>query len=593
MNESLEQLYQEARSALKAKNYERAGDLLRQILLIDENYKDASRLLARVVREKRRHWYNGIRLWGTVIGLVVIGLLVWIVPKLLMPATPASQAVKISSPATTIPTDTAMPTVTALPTLTPIPLAWKRIDVGQEFTRDTVTALVFDTKDPDILYADTQHAGIYISIDGGISWGPVQPNDLSNNPSYTILLQDSKDAIQDVSTFSNTAPDGIKRLYQYSDVVKGVSQYWYLSEDGGTSWSRFSEGGTYSKGEFSPIAFDKLGEVYVFCGNNICKFSPDGKPLQILREPGVGVQSVIALSPYDPNTIYAAGAGIAVSKDGGLTWVREDNGMGADVLQLEVGLGNPNFLYLLLGECFLQTDNQGIAQPLYLSSNGGAEWEFLTDAGCYLIKDVDGKTLYRQTETFAWGDSVHWIWRSSTSGKSWVKVFVPTAAGTLVADPKQSGVLFAYLDLPLEFITKNYGNSWEASPLKDTRPCYGSTAQFIDSYVPMASDPRNRDHVLFFDRGHLQESFDGCASYGAILGNRPDNIDSIAIDPNTPNTIYAGADSGAYVSFDSGKSWNQINDGLLGATVVYSIVVDPQSNVYTATPYGIFQLEKK
>ncbi len=30
-----------------------------------------------------------------------------------------------------------------------------------------------------------------------------------------------------------------------------------------------------------------------------------------------------------------------------------------------------------------------------------------------------------------------------------------------------------------------------------------------------------------------------------------------------------------------------------GATVVYSIVVDPQSNVYAATPYGIFQLTSK
>jgi hypothetical protein len=37
----LESLHQEARTALKAKNYDRASDLLRQILLIDENYKDA------------------------------------------------------------------------------------------------------------------------------------------------------------------------------------------------------------------------------------------------------------------------------------------------------------------------------------------------------------------------------------------------------------------------------------------------------------------------------------------------------------------------------------------------------------------------
>jgi len=47
------------------------------------------------------------------------------------------------------------------------------------------------------------------------------------------------------------------------------------------------------------------------------------------------------------------------------------------------------------------------------------------------------------------------------------------------------------------------------------------------------------------------------------------------------------------VSFNGGQSWDQINDGLLGANVVYSIVVDLQSNVYVATPYGIFKLESK
>jgi hypothetical protein len=70
-------------------------------------------------------------------------------------------------------------------------------------------------------------------------------------------------------------------------------------------------------------------------------------------------------------------------------------------------------------------------------------------------------------------------------------------------------------------------------------------------------------------------------------------VNTLARDPKNVNTIYAGTDGGAYVSFNGGQSWGQINDGLLGATVVYSIVVDPQSNVYAATPYGIFKLEKK
>jgi photosystem II stability/assembly factor-like uncharacterized protein len=70
-------------------------------------------------------------------------------------------------------------------------------------------------------------------------------------------------------------------------------------------------------------------------------------------------------------------------------------------------------------------------------------------------------------------------------------------------------------------------------------------------------------------------------------------VNTVAIDHHNPNTVYAGTDGGAYISFDFGQTWHQINDGLLGATVVYSIVVDNDSNVYAATPYGIFKLESK
>ena len=45
----LASLYHEARFALKARDYDRAIRLLKQILIIDENYQDASRLLAQAV----------------------------------------------------------------------------------------------------------------------------------------------------------------------------------------------------------------------------------------------------------------------------------------------------------------------------------------------------------------------------------------------------------------------------------------------------------------------------------------------------------------------------------------------------------------
>jgi photosystem II stability/assembly factor-like uncharacterized protein len=71
-------------------------------------------------------------------------------------------------------------------------------------------------------------------------------------------------------------------------------------------------------------------------------------------------------------------------------------------------------------------------------------------------------------------------------------------------------------------------------------------------------------------------------------------VNTIAIDPNNPKTLYAGtASNGVYISFNSGAYWEPINDGLLNATSVYAIVVDSQSKAYAATSDGLFTLEGK
>jgi len=131
------------------------------------------------------------------------------------------------------------------------------------------------------------------------------------------------------------------------------------------------------------------------------------------------------------------------------------------------------------------------------------------------------------------------------------------------------------------------GKSWQ--------PCgnLGEASSASDSRLII--DPQNSDRILRTSQGAgVMISTDGCLTWtqsneglGSLI------VNTLARDPKNVNTIYAGTDGGAYVSFNGGQSWGQINDGLLGATVVYSIVVDPQSNVYAATPYGIFKMEKK
>ena len=111
----------------------------------------------------------------------------------------------------------------------------------------------------------------------------------------------------------------------------------------------------------------------------------------------------------------------------------------------------------------------------------------------------------------------------------------------------------------------------------------------------LAVDPRDSSLVYLAVMGRgVFRSTNHCQTWTPInrgLGSL--FVNSISIDTNNPDTLYAGTDGGAYISMDGGEAWYQINDGLLGAIVVYSIVIDSQSTVYAATPYGIFKLEGK
>ncbi len=76
---SLAGTYAEAQTAFADKNYDQAVSLLKRIIIQDENYKDASRLLAQAIelRRTRPRWWQIKWLWGVEIALVVAGL-AWI-----------------------------------------------------------------------------------------------------------------------------------------------------------------------------------------------------------------------------------------------------------------------------------------------------------------------------------------------------------------------------------------------------------------------------------------------------------------------------------------------------------------------------------
>lgn len=723
----LESLYREAQSAMKAREYDRAGGLLKQILVIDENYRDASRLLARIVREKRRRWYNHPLLWSALGMAVIIGLGIWLAPhmerflanQMITPTIRSSD----TPTATVRQTKTILPTETlAAPTATSIPLTWKRLSIGQEFPHDEVTTIAIDPSDPEVVYIGTANAGIYKSIDGGLSWQPRQ-NGLEQ-ASITYLLIDPQEpqilyagakglvfkSMDGGNTWTDITPreqsiqwgetyslimdqENSQHLYlsagQQLFVTQDGGLHWesltppcdnqtrfllaygetvflargsgneenclalYYSENGGKSWegakwdyqshagpavvdwmirqispadgerlyllihgqSDYSQlhmsmdgGRSWNKiySGCSALATDDQGNAFGLCDGKLSLLPSR----QANRTTPVKKAQVLVLSPGNRGAIFLGGEyGIYISRDNGATWNEQNNGLGIQKVELKL---RPEH-----SDMYLQEQDCG----LYHSNDYGRNWKLLKRemnpwCGGRLYFGPHGDTLFWHSYPCKISEDGGETWRESILGEyiphpfreNWFYQpsghtnrpnfsYSTDGGNTWNAPdkdlPHDAGLFFSNSEGIIYLVTSDqvYASTDDGQSWQDC----GGSAVIAQKDTSLALDPQDSQHLFLATWGKgILASDNGCQSWqesNSGLGSL--FINALVIDPNSPDTIYAGTDGGAYISFDSGQTWGQVNDGLLGATVVYSIVVDKDSNVYAATPYGIFKLESK
>ncbi len=752
----LEQIYTDAKSALKVRDYDRARGLLTSILAVDENYRDASRLLAQTVRLRRRRWHNHPALW-MVIGLaVLVGLGIVIAPKL-----QGSFSRQISSP-TQPPTVTQPIQTTAVssPTsaATPIPLTWSRLSLAQILPRDTIHAIAINPSDPDVIYIVTQHAGVYKSINGGVSWQPAQ-NGMEGASIDTLVIDPQQPETLYAGVYQGglyTTTDGGANWVSYgseftvnygdSFIVIDPANHQHLyydtsqalreSHDSGETWPETSQdcpnqvgallldpadqslyasqsqaGGSCTSGVYRYQSGD-YGWTWTLVGLNgvndinglyigkdlrgdkllIAKAESEKSPDSISSPSHVyfstdhgktwNTQAIacntLAVDPQTTTTFYCAktngglikstdggitwksflgvnsgtyqaisvlagpsprlvlgGTNVAISADQGASWTNYDSGLPGQQVDLTLDPSNASIFYVKsVGS---DTDEMADCDLFYRSIDTGRTWNQNSSAGCGLTFGPGGIDLYRiglYQIAREMGGVASVLFHSTDQGAHWTNISLPSYnVRRVYANPFVPGALIivAYSPGPNSFFYSNFGYDWRPSSGSDrydplVRLFFsGSTGQrvyavyssppdyrsddggkswyscgdantqpsFSDSRLII--DPHNPDHILEATQGYgVAISTDGCWSWkvsNAGLGSLL--VNTLAHDPKNANTIYAGTDGGAYVSFDGGQSWGQINGGLLGANVVYSIVVDPQSNVYAATPYGIFKLESK
>jgi tetratricopeptide (TPR) repeat protein/photosystem II stability/assembly factor-like uncharacterized protein len=477
-------------------------------------------------------------------------------------------------------------------------MLYETLDGGEDWTQvnestcpDSVAELTVDPNHGSTLYArayesDPCDGGVYRSEDGGRSW----------------------------------AITGIARADIYNlRVEAGPEGYLYIQRYDGLSFASGDRGGTWEqlpRSNCGPVGVRPEGGAMSVCDSRVTQTADGGQTWEDVGPAPLADVRLLAVSPHDPEVILAGGQGVAVSTDRGVSWVDRNAGLPASGVELKVDQVEGEGLFVHPSGEF-----SAICGPLYRSPDGGKSWAVVFDQGCGLQFDANGQMMYRfDPQT---------LYRSSDRGATWESLPIPFQADRVVSHPAIEQHLFGFpLDGERVMASVDGGETWQQlndqtvewmsqvslfsnparSELLYLVPHYGAyrsedggqTWGFCDFSIEWTSltdsrwviDPRDDEYVYAARLGRgLATSRDGCRQWSWLSGFPRVNVNSLAIDPVQPDTLYAGSDSGAYVSFDAGLSWGEINDGLLGATVVYSIVIDPQGVVYAATPYGIFRLE--
>jgi len=135
------------------------------------------------------------------------------------------------------------------------------------------------------------------------------------------------------------------------------------------------------------------------------------------------------------------------------------------------------------------------------------------------------------------------------------------------------------------FRTRDGGRSWETLPAMHGKSIRALAMHKGDSKV-----------VVVGALDGVYRSKDGGDTWERLSpANSTDikNIESIAVDPKDPNTVYAGTWHLAWKTSDAGANWQHINKGMIDDSDVFSVIVDHDnpSVVFASACSGIYKSE--
>jgi photosystem II stability/assembly factor-like uncharacterized protein len=361
----------------------------------------------------------------------------------------------------------------------------------------------------------------------------------------------------------------------------------YLSENGGSSWTRWVHLGPGEHYVLDNIAFDPSDTKTIYVAawsvdeqNNgdLFRTKDSGRSWQLI--PGMRGRSIRAFALAETNPkILTAGAleGVFRSFDGGETWQQISPPGHPDIKNIEslaIDRHDANVIYA------------GTWHLPWKTTDGGKTWTNIKQ-GVIDDSDVFSIIIDFSNSNNVYASACSGIYKSESAGALFHKIqgIPKTARRTRVLqqDPVNANVVYAGTTEGL-WKTVDGGKIFKLI----------SPPNFIVNDVLI--DPRNPSHLLVAtDRNGVVASNDAGQTFRASnAGFSHRQVSSLLADNRDAETVYAAVLNdkefgGVFVSHNAGTAWSQVSDGLAGRDV-YHLAQASDGTLVAATNNGIFTL---
>lgn len=420
--------------------------------------------------------------------------------------------------------------------------------VTEQMQIDYVRDVVMDPSNHNLLYALAGQetgwvaADFYTSENGGLTWTLAHQFDewVYANGVYTNTLMYTNKLKQRYIGVNNSG-----RIIIISHGAL------HQSDDGGQSWNFSNFGATWPLGD------------YIFPQEN---------------DSAIPITS-IAAGPDSNTWFLTTRSGVGRSDDNGQTWAWKVNGLRLNGgIKCIEDLNDNNKIYCGLGDLGLirsadggrtwtnepyrhyynggtQSDLFGDMQDLvFAPDNTGIVYALVLQGNAYILKgqEVNGIWTWEKKYEFVAGTVPDWAGNIRFDPLDHNKIYVSFMFKT---DINENGVVDNFGVLVSHDKGENWGWMNNGLPTEPPLPTETTYLQFME-IAP--------DGSLYLGTGTKLYKYNRDSGQWVKISDWGFRRSSFSIDPNNPNTLWAGRNYGAYRSTDGGTTWSFMTGGLVG-----------------------------